>query len=88
MQEGYGTCRVCVCVCYHSSANIARFYKGTLYVGVYLTQFLTRGFSINPSVQKLWHEKANMQMSMYLLRPVLGGFEYRTYISKYLKAEH
>ena len=25
-QEGYGTCLVCVSVCYSSSANIARFY--------------------------------------------------------------
>ena len=35
------------------------------YVGVYLRLFLvlTRGFSINPSVQKLWREKPNMQMS-------------------------
>ena len=36
-----------------------------------LFRFLIRGFSINPSVHKLWHEKANMQISMYLSRPVL-----------------
>ena len=40
------------------------------YVGVYIRLFslLILGFSINPSVQKLWREKANIQMSMYLSR--------------------
>ena len=46
------------------------------------------GSSINPSVQKLWREKANMQMSMYLSRLALAGFEYRACISRYLKAKH
>ena len=53
------------------------------YVGVY-----RKLFSINPTIQKLWHEKDNMQMSVYLSRPVLAGFEYRACISRYLKAEH
>ena len=57
------------------------------YVGVY-PRLLICGFSINPTVQKLWHEKGNMQMSMYLSRTVLAGFEYRACISRYLKAEH
>ena len=63
---------VCVSVCYRSSANSARFYAQI----------------INPTVQKLRREKGNMQMSVYLSRPVLAGFEYRACISRYLKAEH
>ena len=51
-------------------------------------RFLTHGFLIKPSVQKLWFEKANMQMSIYSLRPVLARFECRACISRYLKAEH
>ena len=86
VQKGYGTCLVCVCiclcvsVCYHSSANIARFYTlNKVRRGFFLgfSRFLICGFSINLSVQKLWREKANMQISMYLSRPVLPCFEYR-----------
>ena len=57
------------------------------YVGVYL-RFLIRGFSINPCVQKLWREKANMQISSYCSRPVLACFEYHAYISRYLQAAY
>ena len=46
---------------------------------------LTCGFSIKPSVLKLWGEKANMQISIYSLQRVLGHFEYRACISRYLK---
>ena len=35
-------------------------------------------------VQKLWREKANMQLSSYRSRPVLARFEYRAYISRYI----
>ena len=49
------------------------------YVGGYLRLF-TRGFSINPSVQKFWREKANIQMSCYCSRPILACFEYRACI--------
>ena len=60
---------VCVCVyvyvCYNSSVNIVRFYSPSKL----RTAFLTRGFSIKPSVQKLWCEKANMLMSISLPRP-------------------
>ena len=77
MQKGYGTCLVCVyvylsvclCVCYHSSTNIAHFYTlNKVRIGVY-PRLLSL---INPSVQKLWHEKANMQMSMTVL--IATGF--------------
>ena len=94
-QEGYGTCLVCVCVCVCVSVCtpapttlVSTLKMG--YVGVYLRLFLLFmcGFSINPSVQKLWREKANMQMSSYRWRPVLARFEYRAYISRYLQAAH
>ena len=52
------------------------------------SSFLPRGFSENPSVQKLWREKANMQMSSCRSRQVLARFEYRAYISRYLQAAH
>ena len=47
------------------------------------SSFLTRGISRKP-VQKLWREKANMQISSYRSRLVLARFEYRAYISKYI----
>ena len=51
---------VCVSVCYHSSANIARFYieneVHTYGFVLGFSRFLTRGFSINPDVN-LWREK-------------------------------
>ena len=58
---------VCLFVGYHSSGNIGRFYaENEVRRGLSgFSRFLTRGFSINPSVQKLWREKANMQISMY-----------------------
>ena len=77
---------VCVSVCYHSSANIARFYALNKVCRGF-ARFLIRGFSKNPSVQKLWREKGNMQMTMYLSRLVLAGFEYRACIRRYLKAK-
>ena len=52
------------------------------------SSFLTRGFSKKTSVQKLWREKPNMQMSSYRSRLVLARFEYRAYISRYLQAVH
>ena len=44
------------------------------YVGVYynFSWILIRGFSIKPSVQKSWCGKANMLMSIYLLRPPMA----------------
>ena len=50
--------------------------------------FLIRGFSINHSIQKLWREEANMQITMYLSRAVLACFEYRACISTYVKGKH
>ena len=41
---------------------------------------------MNPSVQKLCYEKANMQMSVYVPRPVLAAFKYHACMSRYLKA--
>ena len=65
---------LCVCVCSHSSVNIVRFYSpskvhAAFIYSVGFIRFLTRGFSIKPSVQKLWCEKANMLMNISLLRP-------------------
>ena len=81
---------LCVCVCvsvfYHSIGNIRRFYAQNEVRRGLFARFLTRGFSIKPSVQKLWREKANMQMSMYVLRPVLAAFEYCA--CRYLNAEN
>ena len=48
------------------------------------SSFVTCGFSKKPSVQKLWREKANMQMSSCRSRQVLARFEYRAYISRYI----
>ena len=60
------------------------FLRGTLGFILGYSRFLMCGFSINPSVHKLWREKANMQMSMYLSCLALAGFEYRACISRYL----
>ena len=65
---------VCVSVCYHSNANITYFYAlNKVRRGVILgfSGLSIRGFLITPSVQKLWREKANMQISMYLPRPAV-----------------
>ena len=73
---------VCVSVCYHSIGNIRRFYaENEVHRGFVLgfSRFLTRGFSINPSVQKLWREKANMQMNMYV---VLAACKYGACMSR------
>ena len=81
---------VCLSVCLSVTTLAATSLVSTLkmrYVGVYL-RFLACGFPINPSVQKLWREKANMHMSSYRSRPVLACFEYRAYISRYLQAAH
>ena len=95
VQEGYSTCvcAVCLSVCLSVCTPAPTTLVSTLkmrYVGVYLRLFLLlmRGFSINPSVQKLWREKANMQMISYRSRPVLARFEYHAYISRYLQAAH
>ena len=72
---------VCVCVClsvwYHSSTNIACFYAQSGFILVF-SSLLIGGFLINPSVQKLWREEANMQISMYSTRqkklPINGPF--------------
>ena len=59
---------MCVCVC--SSANNARFYaQNEVRKDLGFSWFFIRGFSINPSVQKLWREQANMQISSYRSRP-------------------
>ena len=84
---GYGTCLVCLCVsvCYHSSTNIAHLYaenKACQGCNLGCSWFLMHRFLINHSVLKLWREKANIQVSMYLSQPVLAGFEYRAYISR------
>ena len=42
-------------------------------------------FSIEPSVQKLWRERANMQMSIV---PLFAHFEHHACISRYLKNKH
>ena len=93
MQKGYCTCLVCVSVCLSVTTPAPTSLVSTLkerYVGVYprLFSLFNLWISINPTVQKLWHEKGNMQISMYFSRPVLAGFEYRACISRYLKAEH
>ena len=56
-------------------------FVSTLEFRVYYRLF-SRGFSINPSVQKLWREKSNRQMSSYGSRPVSARFEY---IGRYLQ---
>ena len=90
MHEGYGTCPVCLSVCVSVCLSVMTFsatsFVSTLesrYVQVDYRLFLIHGFSINPSVQKLWREKANMQISSYRSQPVLARFEYRAYISRY-----
>ena len=82
-----------LCVCLSVTTLAATSLVSTLkmrYVGVCRRLFsvFTRGFSINPSVQKLWREKANMQISMYVPRPVLAAFKYRACTSRYVKTEH
>ena len=59
---------LCVSVCAPTPTTLVSTLK-MRYVGIYLTWFLIRGFSINPSVQKLWREQANMQISSYRSRP-------------------
>ena len=75
---------VCVCVCLSVCTPAPTSLVSTLkirYVGVYLRLFLlfNSWISINPSIQKLWREKANMKMSSYHSRPFLSHFEYRAY---------
>ena len=83
MQEGYGSCLVCVYVCLSVCVSVTTVVATSLVsmlkmgFGLGFSRFLTCGFAINPSVQKLWGEKADMQMSMYLSGPVLVRFEYR-----------
>ena len=75
-QEG---CRVCVCVCVCVWLCVPTpaptSLVSTLKMGVILSfsRFVLRGLSINPSVQKLWREKANMQMSSYCSRFSVDG---------------
>ena len=78
---------MCVCVCYHLSINIVRFYglskvRVRIYMALLGFSFLTRGFKNKHSVQKLCHVKANIQMTIHRWPPVLA--EYRAYISKYM----
>ena len=93
-QEGYCTCPVCLCICvcydfFQLHRSFLRWNPDTHeYIIIGFSWFLTRGFSINPSVQKLWREKANMQMSIYRSRPVSARFKYRAYINRYLQAAH
>ena len=61
------TCLVYVCVCYNSSINIVRFYIPSK---VHMV-FVLGGFSIKPSVQKLWHEKANILISIIAYHDLL-----------------
>ena len=61
---------VCLSVCYHLIINIVHFYGLSK---VHTSLF--KAFFKN-SVQKLWQEKANMQMSSYHSRLVLARFEY------------
>ena len=78
---------VCLCVCLSVTTLSATSVISTLkmrYGGVCL-RFLTHGFSINPSVQKLWPIANKL---MYIPRPVLAAFKYRACMSRYLKAEH
>ena len=90
-QEGYGSCLVCLCVClsvcYHLIV-VSTVQLRCVRHFLRLFFFLTRVFSKKPSVQKLWREKTNMQMSSYRSQPALARFEYRAYISKYLQAAH
>ena len=87
---GGGGGGLCVC-CYNFSAHSAglnaqnKVYTCTCEFSLGFSRFLIHGFSINPSIQKLWREKANMRMSMYLSRLVLASFECRACISRSLK---
>ena len=64
----------CVSVCHHSSSNIARFYaQNEVYHRLFSA--LTHGFSIKPSIQKLWCAKTIIEMNTYLSQPVLVRFE-------------
>ena len=63
MREGYGSCRVCVCLSVYpsvpalaASASSKKRYSRRLFLDLC-------GVSKKPSVEKLWREKANMQMS-------------------------
>ena len=66
--EGYCSWSVCVCVCVYRSvtalaASASAYTSNQRYSRVFLRLDFFRGFSKNPSVQKLWCEKANMQIS-------------------------
>ena len=83
-QEGYCSCRVFVCLSVTTLA--ATSLVSTLEMRFIVFRFLTRGFSIQPSVQKLGLKshviKTNMQMSMYSSGLVLVRFEYHAWIDR------
>ena len=62
---------VCVFVCYRSSSYSVRF---SLQPTASTALIEARGFSKNPSIQKLWREKANMQISYSSPRAVFAHF--------------
>ena len=62
---------VCVFVCYRSSSYSVRF---SLQPTASTALIEARGFSKNPSVQKLWREKANMQISYSSPRAIFAHF--------------
>ena len=79
MREGYGTCFVCVCVrlsvCYRSSCFSVRLYlQPTILRG--LSQAFLGKICVNfrTSVEKLWREKANMQMIGAHRQPLSRSF--------------
>ena len=72
---------VCVSVCYRSSSYSVRFNLQP----TALFWIEARGFSKKPSVQKLWREKANMQMSSNSQRAVFTQLRGPTKHSSYVK---
>ena len=69
---------MCVCVVYRSVTALAASASATNDTHGFFLGFswiCIRGFSKNPFVQKLWCEKANLQISTGLPRPALRTLE-------------
>ena len=69
---------VCLCVCLLPLLQLQRSFQpatnGIYSIVLDFSWIEARGFSKNPSVQKLWREKANMQISYSSPRAVFAHF--------------
>ena len=76
---------VCMSVTTLAATSVVSALKMRFILG--FSRFLTRGFSVKPSVQKLWREYANKHVHVHVHVCTATAFKYRACMSRYLKAK-